>query len=88
MKIRTVGVKLNFVLICYCVLILIGVALLACLCAAILVFLKNGKFIFSWEDDVLYSVKAGIATGIPTGIGIWFMSWIKARKEKRSPSKE
>ncbi|MEB7586613.1 hypothetical protein [Serratia rubidaea] len=87
MKIQTVGIKLFIILIFYCVLILIGVALLACLCAASLVFFKNGKFIFGWENDVLYSVKMGLAAGIPAGIGIWFMSWMKARKEKQSPPK-
>ncbi|ARB85814.1 MULTISPECIES: hypothetical protein [Yersinia] len=88
MKIQTVGIKLLAILICYCVLILIGIALLACLCAAFLVFLKNGTFIFGWKDDVVYSVKAGIAAGVPTGVGIWFMSLMKARKEKQSPPKE
>ncbi|HHB7050237.1 TPA: hypothetical protein ACN7KQ_001185 [Klebsiella pneumoniae] len=81
MKTQKVGLKLAFILIFYCVLILIGVALLSCLCAAYLAFLKHGRFIFGWEDDVIYSIKAGIAAGIPTGIGVWFMSWMKTRKQ-------
>ena len=88
MKIQTVGIKFFTVLIGYCVLTLTGVALLACLCAALLDFLKNGSFIFSWEGDVIYSVKAGLAAGIPAGIGIWFMSWMKARKKKQPPPQE
>ncbi|WP_145590702.1 hypothetical protein [Yersinia aleksiciae] len=88
MKIQTVGIKLLAILICYCVFILTGIALLACLCATFLVFIKNGTFIFSWEDDVVYSIKVGLAAGIPTGIGIWFMSWMKTRKAKVSPPKE
>lgn len=88
MKIQTVGAKLLAVLIYYCVLILICIALLACLCAALLVYFKNGMFIFDWKDDVVYSIKAGVAAGVPAGIGIWFMSWMKARKEKNILPKE
>lgn len=84
MKIQTVGVKLLLVLIFYGSISFICISLLAFLCAGVLVFLKNGVFVFSWKD-VIYSLKTGVAAGIPTGIGVWFMSWMKQHKESRSP---
>lgn len=41
-----IWLKISFYFNFYCVLILIGVALLSCLCAAYLAFLKHGRFIF------------------------------------------
>ncbi|SIP73502.1 conserved hypothetical protein [Xenorhabdus innexi] len=36
--------------------------------------MKNETLIFSWQDDVVFSVKKGVVTGIPIGIGIWVLS--------------
>ncbi len=63
--------KSLLILLLFCTIIMIMVVLSGCLCAAILVYLKNETFIFSWHDDVVFSVKKGVVTGIPTGIGIW-----------------
>jgi hypothetical protein len=53
---------------------------------AIVFGLKTDGFFFSWERGVLDSLKRGAIVSIPLGIGIWFMSWMKERKEKRPPS--
>ncbi|AGB82120.1 hypothetical protein D781_1829 [Serratia sp. FGI94] len=87
MKPTTVGIYLFFYLIAYCVTILIVTVLIIRFGVSLVYLFKVGTFYFSWEDDVLYSIKVGIAAGIPAGIGIWFMSWMKVRKEKQSPPK-
>lgn len=88
MKPTTVGLYLLFYLIAYYVITLI-VTVLIIRCGVSLIYLfKVGTFYFSWEGDVVYSIKAGISAGIPAGIGIWVMSWMRARKEKLSLPKE
>ncbi|ADP10708.1 hypothetical protein EJP617_10270 [Erwinia sp. Ejp617] len=49
-----------------------------------MVYLKNGSFIFGWQGDVLFSIKRGIAAGIPTGVGIWILSRMKDKKIPRN----
>jgi len=50
---------------------------------AIIFFLQDGEFLFSWGEETVYSIKYGLSGGIPLGVGIWFMSWMKARKENK-----
>ncbi|WP_118987475.1 MULTISPECIES: immunity protein [Photorhabdus] len=73
--------KSLLILLLSCTIIMIMVVLSGCLCAAILVYLKNETFVFSWHDDVVFSVKKGVVTGIPTGIGIWVLSRLKGNHE-------
>lgn len=87
MKIQTVGIKLLVYLVFFCVLLFIGMALGTRLVIALIFYYQQNTFIFGWGNDFIYSVKAGLAAGIPAGIGIWFMSWMKDRKEKQSPPK-
>ncbi|WP_369012163.1 immunity protein [Erwinia pyrifoliae] len=79
MKPRTYGLKSLLILLVTFVVIMTLAVLSGCLCAAILVYLKNGSFIFGWQGDVLFSIKRGIA-GIPTGVGIWILSRMKDKK--------
>lgn len=51
---------------------------------AIIFFLQDGEFFFSWREETVYSIKYGLSGGIPLGVGIWFMSYMKARKENQS----
>lgn len=53
----------------------------ACFLSVILVFIHSGTFYFNWIGDLIYSIKAGLASGIPSGIGIWFMLWMKEHKK-------
>jgi hypothetical protein len=78
---KTVGGKLFFVLQLYCTCALILISLLACFLSVILVFIHSGTFYFNWIGDLIYSIKAGLASGIPSGIGIWFMLWMKEHKK-------
>lgn len=88
MKPTTVGIYLFFYLIAYCVITLV-ITVLIIRCGVSLIYLfKVGTFYFIWKDDVVYSIKAGTSAGVPAGIGIWVMSWMKARKEKLIPPKE
>lgn len=77
---RTYGLKSFLLLVISCVVIMILIALLACLCAAFLVYFKKGSFIFTWHDDVLFSLKSGIGTGVISGTGIWLLSKIDKNK--------
>ncbi|WP_034914279.1 hypothetical protein [Erwinia sp. 9145] len=55
------------------------------LAIAIIFYFKYSDINFNFLDDGLSSLRSGIATGIPTGIGIWIMSKLKEKKED-SPS--
>ncbi len=77
--------KSLLILLLSCTIIMIMVVLSGCMCAAILVYLKNETFIFSWHNDVVFSVKKGVMTGIPTGIGIWILSRLKENRGNKTP---
>ncbi|AIA69416.1 immunity protein [Pectobacterium atrosepticum] len=76
------SLKLLLTLLIVCSITMIMVVFAACLCAAFLIYLKNGTFIISWQDDVVFSLKRGTVVGITTGVGIWIMSRFRASKEK------
>ncbi|AGB82119.1 hypothetical protein D781_1827 [Serratia sp. FGI94] len=48
-------------------------------------YYKIGVFNFGWED-VIYSGKVGLASGIPIGIGGWVLSKLDELKRKKKPS--
>lgn len=63
-------------------IVIVGVILFAVRLGVALVFyIKNGSFYFAWVDVFSYATRVGLSAGIPLGIGIWFMSWMKARKQ-------
>lgn len=77
MKSKNYGLK-SFLILQVIFIIFMTLAILSgCLCAAIIVYLKNGSFIFSWHDDVLFSIKRGGGLGMSTGAGIWILSKFK-----------
>ena len=84
MRPNTYGLKSLFILIITFIVTMILAFLSGCLCAAILVYFKNGNFIFGWHEDVFFSIKRGIVVGIPTGVGIWLLSRIKQKEEPSS----
>ncbi|EMB7756083.1 TPA: hypothetical protein R4193_004773 [Serratia marcescens] len=88
MNIQTVGIKLLVYLVFFCFLLFVGMALGTRLVIALIFYYQHDTFIFGWENDVVYSVKAGLAADIPAGVGVWLMSWMKARKEKHPLPKE
>jgi hypothetical protein len=45
------------------------------------VFFIKGKFLFGCEDFI-YSAKAGLAAGMPLGIGSWVLTKIEERNKK------
>lgn len=84
MTTNTYGLKSLFILIIIFIVTMILAFLSGCLCAAILVYFKNGSFIFGWHEDVLFSIKRGFVVGIPTGVGIWILSRMKQKEEPSS----
>lgn len=67
-------------------IIIVGVILFSIRLGVTLVFyIKSGSFNFYWTEALNYAIKVGLSAGIPLGIGIWFMSWMKQRKENRFP---
>ncbi|KAB8310064.1 immunity protein [Erwinia endophytica] len=74
---NTYGLKSLFILLATFIVTMTLAFLSGCLCAAILVYFKNGSFIFGWHEDVLFSIKRGIVVGIPTAVGIWLLSKMK-----------
>ncbi|WP_150561426.1 hypothetical protein [Pandoraea bronchicola] len=55
---------------------LAAMVLILRLVISIYVFTIKGKFIFGVED-LVYSSKAGLAAGIPLGIGSWVLTKIE-----------
>ncbi|WP_150590908.1 hypothetical protein [Pandoraea eparura] len=49
---------------------------------SIYVFIKNGEFTFGIEDFT-YSAKAGLAAGIPLGIGSWILTKIEEHSRNK-----
>ncbi|MGD8106440.1 immunity protein [Pantoea sp. FN0302] len=80
MKQSNYGLTTLLILLLSFVTIMTLVVLSGCLCASFLVYLKSGAFIFGWQDDVLFSIKKGLITGIPVGTGIWILSKLKENK--------
>ncbi|KAA5962157.1 immunity protein [Pantoea sp. M_9] len=85
MKKRNYGLTTLLILLLSFVTIMTLVVLSGCLCAAFLVYLKNGTFILGWQEDVLFSIERGFITGMPVGAGIWILSKFKGNKEKEGP---
>lgn len=87
MKINKTGFIYLFILCIYWLFVIFLTVFLVSLGIAMIFYLQDGNFYFSWEKEVFYSLRYGLSGGLPLGIGIWFMSWIKARKEKYSSPK-
>lgn len=81
MSSKQMGYKLLFILIGYSIFIMLIIALLACLGSALLVYYERGVFLFDFRNDFIYSLKAGLAAGIPAGIGIWILSKMQSKKK-------
>lgn len=80
---KQIGYKLLFILIGYSVFIMITIALIACLGSALLVYYERGTFLFGFRNDFIYSLKVGIAAGVPAGIGIWVLSKMQSKTKNR-----
>lgn len=88
MRHKLTELKTIFTLIVSYIIIVGSILFTVRLGVALIFYIKNGSFYFLWIDVLNYSVRVGLSAGIPLGIGIWFMSWMKARKEKSIPPKE
>ena len=80
--VNKVGIKTLLVLITSFTVLIALTMLLIRLGIAFVFFLKDDFFYFSWQNGVMDSARKGLSGGVPLGIGIWIMSWIKANKEK------
>lgn len=88
MKINKSGFYYFLFLCIYWPFVIFITVFLVSLGIAIIFYLQDGKFFFSWEKEAFDSVKYGLSGGLPLGVGVWFLSWMKVRKEKLPPTKE
>ncbi|WP_413742172.1 hypothetical protein ACL2XO_03260 [Sodalis sp. RH15] len=86
MRPKTVGFYLLVFLILYCVALAIVTVLMTKVIVFIIGYLFFDASYFDWKEDSFYAFKAGVAGGIPLGIGCWILSKLKENKEKSSPS--
>ncbi|KNC92567.1 hypothetical protein [Trabulsiella odontotermitis] len=84
---KTAFPYLIFVCFYWFLVIFITVFLIS-LGVAIIFYLQDGSFLFSWWEELYYSLGYGLSAGIPLGVGCWFLSWMKERQKKQSPPKE
>ncbi|MFQ2193726.1 hypothetical protein [Aeromonas jandaei] len=80
MKISLEGVLLLLKMTAYSVLIVTGAILFIRLAVSVFHFMQFGVFYFYWNDDVFYSFKVGVASGVPAGIGICIISGVNKRE--------
>ena len=84
MKINKVGFTYLFFQCFYWFFIIFMTVFLVSLGIAIIFYFQDERFYFDWRKEVFYAFKYGLSGGIPLGIGIWFMSCMKARKSPPS----
>ncbi|CAI1757055.1 Uncharacterised protein [Serratia proteamaculans] len=82
MKNKNVDFSMFLYLLFSCVLLIVGIAILASFIAPIIFFFRNGIFDYRL-DTFIFSCKAGIGAGIPLGVGIWVFAKIEELKKKK-----
>ncbi|WP_160126008.1 MULTISPECIES: hypothetical protein [Serratia] len=80
MKIKLAELRALVVLVISYIVIVGAILFAVRLGVALTFYIKNGYFYFAWVDVLSYAMTVGLSAGIPLGIGIWFMSWMKTRK--------
>ncbi|MGC5428106.1 hypothetical protein L7P61_18105 [Aeromonas veronii bv. sobria] len=76
MKISLEGALLLLIMTEYSVLIVTGAILFIRLAVSAFHFMQFGVFYFDWNNDIVYSFKVGVASGVPAGIGICIIPWV------------
>ena len=85
MKPKTVGWYLLGTLVVYFFLVFFMVGLVGNLLVATIAYFKLGHW--ALETGVINaSLKVAAYCGVPVGAGIWVLSWLKSRKEKKGTS--
>lgn len=79
MKMYLEGVWLLLKMTGYSVFIVTGTILFIRLAVSAFHFMQFGVFCFDWNNDIVYSFKVGVASGVPAGIGICIISWVNKR---------
>ena len=80
MKMPLEGVLLLLKMTGCSVFIVTGAILFIRLAVSAFHFMQFGVFYFNWNDDIIYSFKVGVASGVPAGIGICIISWVNKRE--------
>ncbi|MBJ2213895.1 hypothetical protein JFT64_17760 [Pseudomonas carnis] len=82
MKPKTVGWYLLGTLVVYFFLVFFVVGIVGNLLVATIAYFKLGHW--ALEADVINaSLKVAAYCGVPVGAGIWMLSWLKSRKDKK-----
>ncbi len=84
MRPKAVGFYLLIFLIFYCALLAIATVLMTKVIIFFICYLFFDVSYFDWRKETFYAFKAGVAGGIPLGIGCWILSKLKENKEKSS----
>lgn len=80
MKILLGGALLLLKMTAFSILIVTASILFMRLAVYVFHFIQFGVFYFDWSDEIIYSLKVGVASGVPAGIGICIISWVKERE--------
>lgn len=83
MKNKNVGFSMFLYLLFSCVILILGIAILASFIAPIIFFFRNGFFDYQL-DTFIFACKAGIGAGVPLGIGIWIFAKIEEIRKRKS----
>lgn len=78
---RTNAAQIAIFIACSCVTLTTMMIALRFIISLYILIIK-GKFIFEIEDFT-YSAKAGLAAGIPLGIGSWVLTKIEENKKHK-----
>lgn len=77
-----VGIYWLLFLVVYCTA-LISVVLFICqLGVSTIFFIKDGAFLFSWEEALYIALKKGSIAGVVLGAGIWLKNKLHERHRK------
>ncbi|AUX71703.1 hypothetical protein [Erwinia pyrifoliae] len=83
---KTVGIHLFILLNLYCIITIFCAVFLVRGGIELIHYLNSDMSNLNLTEALFKSVKTGLATGIPTGTGIWFLSKIKEQKKQSPPS--
>ncbi len=78
---KTVGIHLFILLNLYCILTIFCAVFFIRVGIELIHYLNVGMPNLNLTEALFKSIKTGLATGIPTGTGIWFLSKIKEPKK-------
>lgn len=87
MKFEKVDIKLLLMLISVLVLTSFLIVFFMRLAAALYIYMVGGGFEFSWVQNLILSARGGVGGGVVLGIGVWVMSKLEEKKNRKVDKK-